>query len=132
MLDHVSITVGDWEAARLFYDAVMSALEIPVRASEDFWIGYGEAACPERPHATYLSVRREDKPNPSPGRHWCFKAPSREAVHAFWLAGIAAGGRDEGAPGLRPNYHPHYYAAFLTDPDGNRIEAVCHLPNGED
>ena len=59
-------------------------------------------------------------------RHWYFRAPSRAAVAAFHEAGIAAGGRDDGPPGLRPAYHPAYYAAFLLDPDGNRIEAVCH------
>jgi len=58
-------------------------------------------------------------------RHWCFKAKWRTQVDAFWDAGIAAGGSDEGPPGLR-NYHASYYAAFLRDPDGNRIEAVCH------
>ena len=61
-------------------------------------------------------------------RHWCFKAPSRAAVDAFHAAGLAHGGRDEGAPGLREHYHSHYYAAFLLDPAGNRIEAVCHDP----
>src|SRR3954463_6038211 len=60
------------------------------------------------------------------GRHWCFKAISRQAVDAFWRAGLETGGDDEGAPGVRENYHRTYYAAFLSDPDGNRIEAVCH------
>ena len=59
------------------------------------------------------------------GRHWCFKAKWRTQVDAFWDAGIAAGGSDDGPPGLR-DYHASYYAAFLRDPDGNRIEAVCH------
>jgi catechol 2,3-dioxygenase-like lactoylglutathione lyase family enzyme len=61
----------------------------------------------------------------SSGRHWCFKAKERTQVDAFWDAGIAAGGSDDGAPSLR-DYHASYYAAFLRDPDGNRIEAVCH------
>jgi catechol 2,3-dioxygenase-like lactoylglutathione lyase family enzyme len=59
-------------------------------------------------------------------RHWCFRAPSRAAVDAFHAEGLAHGGTDDGAPGLRPDYHETYYAAFLLDPDGNRIEAVCH------
>lgn len=59
-------------------------------------------------------------------RHWCFKAASREHVHAFFDAGVAAGGQSDGEPGLRPHYHAHYYAAFLVDPAGNRIEAVCN------
>ncbi len=61
-------------------------------------------------------------------RHWCFRAPDRSAVDAFHAAGLASGGRCDGPPRLRPEYHPHYYAAFLLDPDGNRIEAVCHRP----
>jgi catechol 2,3-dioxygenase-like lactoylglutathione lyase family enzyme len=65
------------------------------------------------------------KPDEAFGRHWCFKARWQTQVDAFWDAGIAAGGTDDGAPGLR-DYHASYYAAFLRDPDGNRIEAVCH------
>ena len=59
-------------------------------------------------------------------RHGCFKAPTREAVRWFFEAGLTHGGQDDGKPGLRPQYHPHYYAAFLIDPSGNRVEAVCH------
>jgi catechol 2,3-dioxygenase-like lactoylglutathione lyase family enzyme len=70
------------------------------------------------------------RPDEAAGRHWCFKAVSRAGVDAFWAAGLAHGGVDEGAPGLRPRYHPAYYAAFLRDPDGNRIEAACHRPDG--
>ena len=74
-----------------------------------------------------LSIRKGVRPEDAFGRHWCFKAERRNQVDAFWGAGIAAGGTSEGAPGLR-QYHPSYYAAFLRDPDGNRIEAVCHHP----
>ena len=70
---------------------------------------------------------RAPKPEEAFGRHWCFKAKWRTQVDAFWDAGIAAGGTDDGPPGLR-DYHASYYAAFLRDPDGNRIEAVCHHP----
>lgn len=126
MLDHVSITVGDLALAGRFYDAVLAALGVPRVGADEGWIGYGARADAEHPGRTYLSLRlgacRED----APGRHWCFKAPDRSAVDAFWAAGLAAGGTDDGAPGLRPHYHPTYYAAFLRDPDGNRIEAVCH------
>jgi catechol 2,3-dioxygenase-like lactoylglutathione lyase family enzyme len=62
------------------------------------------------------------------GAHICFRAPDRAAVDAFHTAALACGGRDDGAPGLRPNYHAHYYGAFVLDPDGHRIEAVCHAP----
>ncbi len=68
---------------------------------------------------------RVRSPRTRSGRHWCFKAKWRTQVDAFWDAGIAAGGSDDGPPGLR-SYHASYYAAFLRDPDGNRIEAVCH------
>jgi len=82
----------------------------------------GAAAYPDR---VYLTIRKGAKPDDAHGRHWCFKAKWRTQVDAFWDAGIAAGGTDDGAPGLR-DYHASYYAAFLRDPDGNRIEAVCH------
>ncbi len=65
---------------------------------------------------------------PAVGVHVAFRARDREAVDAFHAAALAHGGRDNGAPGLRPRYHPDYYAGFVFDPDGNRIEAVCHLP----
>jgi predicted lactoylglutathione lyase len=74
------------------------------------------------------SLSRSEKgsaPHQAYACHWCFKARSRTMVDAFWASGLASGGSDDGAPGLR-HYHPSYYAAFLRDPDGNRIEAVCH------
>jgi catechol 2,3-dioxygenase-like lactoylglutathione lyase family enzyme len=77
----------------------------------------------------HVSITVSDVPAAEPeeafGRHWCFKAKSRMQVDAFWHAGVAAGGKDEGRPGLR-DYHVSYYGAFLRDPDGNRVEAVCH------
>ena len=82
------------------------------------------AAYPER---VYLAIYRGERPDDAFDRHWCFKARWRTQVDAFWDAGIAAGGSDDGPPGLR-KYHASYYAAFLRDPDGNRIEAVCHQP----
>lgn len=128
MLDHVSITVSDLAAAERFYDAVLAAIgvaKVGVLPAEA-WIGYGARSDADHPERSYLSVRLGPRPEDAPRRHWCFKAPDRAAVDAFWHAGLAHGGRDNGAPGLRPEYHPSYYAAFLLDPDGNRIEAVCH------
>lgn len=125
MLDHVSITVPDIAAARPFYDAVMAAISVPVAGHSDSKLGYGLRCDARNPDRSYLSIRPGPS-GPANGRHWCFKAPNRRAVDAFWQAGIAAGGQDDGAPGLRPDYHPSYYAAFLRDPWGNRIEAVCH------
>lgn len=130
MIDHTSITVDDMAAAGAFYDAVMGALGYPrVGATED-WLGYGLRASPEHPQRSYVSIRRGARPELAQGRHWCFKAPSRAAVDAFHAAGLAAGGRDDGGPGLRAHYHPSYYAAFLVDPAGNRVEAVCHTEAG--
>jgi catechol 2,3-dioxygenase-like lactoylglutathione lyase family enzyme len=126
VLDHVSITVSNIARAESFYDAVFAALGVARVISEPNRIGYGERARADHPDLTYLSVRVGETVRVQ-GRHWAFKAATREAVDAFHAAGIAAGGRDEGAPGLRPHYHESYYAAFLLDPDGNRIEAVCHL-----
>ena len=129
MLDHISLTAADWVAAERFYDAVMDALGVPKvgRDAEEGWLGYGERCDAGHPEPSYFSVRRGAAPDAAAGRHVCFKAQSRAAVDAFWQAGLAFGGRNLGAPGLRPHYHATYYAAFLADPSGNRIEAVCHL-----
>lgn len=131
LLDHVSITVPGLGAARPFYDAVMRALGADKVYDRPDALGYGERCRPGSGQHSYLSVFAAGAAvDAATGarRHWCFKAPSRAAVDAFHAAGLAHGGRDEGAPGLREHYHPHYYAAFLLDPAGNRIEAVCHDP----
>ena len=125
MLDHVSITVSDIAAAERFYDAVMKVLGVVKVGRRDDWLGYGERARPAHPERVYISIRKGAKPDDAFGRHWCFNAKWRTQVDAFWDAGLAAGGSDDGAPGLR-DYHASYYAVFLRDPDGNRIEAVCH------
>ena len=127
MLDHVSITVSDIDGCEPFYDAIMQALAYPKVRRSEVRLGYGERCNANRPEGSYLSVKLGDRPEPAHSRHWCFKAHSRSAVDQFWLAGIEHGGQDDGQPGLRPEYHPDYYAAFLVDPSGNRIEAVCHL-----
>ena len=125
MLDHVSIAVTDIDRARRFYDPVMAALGIEAVVVEEGWIGYGARADRDHPERTYLSVRALPGAR-ADGRHCAFKAGSRAAVDRFWAAGLGSGGEDDGAPGLRPAYHSSYYAAFLKDPDGNRVEAVCH------
>jgi catechol 2,3-dioxygenase-like lactoylglutathione lyase family enzyme len=126
MLDHVSITVSGIAVAERFYDAVMAALGVAKVGARADWLGYGERARPEHPERSYLSIRLGEGATEAFGRHWCFKAPNRQAVDDFWRDGVAAGGIDDGPPAVRPAYHPHYYAAFLRDPDGNRVEAVCH------
>jgi catechol 2,3-dioxygenase-like lactoylglutathione lyase family enzyme len=127
MLDHVSITVSDISAAERFYDAIMEALGVIKVGSRENWLGYGERAEAAFPERVFIAIYKGPKPEEGSRRHWCFKARSRTQVDAFWKAGIAAGGSDDGPPGLR-DYHASYYAAFLRDPDGNRVEAVCNHP----
>lgn len=128
MLDHVSLGVADIARSRQFYDAVLQPLGLA--RIVDFGNGrgsdYGAAA---GSLGVQFTIAREGRvAAPYPGVHLCFRAPSRDAVRAFHAAAVAAGGRDDGAPGLRPQYHPDYYAAFVRDPDGHRIEAVTHVP----
>ncbi|MDQ0473751.1 VOC family protein [Labrys wisconsinensis] len=130
MLDHVSITVGNLARAERFYDAVFAALGVPKVGRDQRWAGYGLRADAGHPGRAYVSLVVADPPPAPDRRHWAFKAPSRAAVDAFHSAGLAHGGADDGAPAVRTAYHPHYYAAFLVDPDGNRVEAVCHAAAG--
>ena len=125
LIDDLAVTVRDLESAKPFYRAVMAALGATVAYDQNDAIGFGERNSPTASAHSYLSVFQSDRAVPDPRRHWCFKAPSAEAVRAFHAAGIAAGGSDAGAPGLR-SYHPGYYAAFLLDPEGNKAEAVFH------
>lgn len=125
VIDHVSITVNALEPALRFYDAIMQALGVPRVWVTERGIGYGTRNSAGDDSHSYLTIQLQ------PGmvadrRHWCFRAPDRAAVRAFHAAGIGQGGLDDGPPGLRPDYHDHYYAAFLLDPDGNRVEAVSH------
>lgn len=128
LLDHVSISVPDLERARPFYDAVMSALGCEKVYDRPYALGYGARCRTETPDETYLAVYLSAAASTDDKRHWCFKASSRGAVEAFHQAALQHGGSSDGAPGLRGNYHPTYYAAFARDPHGNRIEAVCHVP----
>ena len=130
LLDHVSITVRDLARAKPFYKAVMGALGAVVAYERDDAIGFGERNRAHDDAHTYLSVFESPPAAPDARRHWCFRAPSAEAVRAFHAAGLAAGGTDEGAPGLRPAYHAEYYAAFLLDPEGHKVEAVFHRGEG--
>jgi catechol 2,3-dioxygenase-like lactoylglutathione lyase family enzyme len=131
MIDHFSIAVSDLAPARQFYDAVLTTLGIARVGETATALSYGARADADHPERVYMAILLD--PNlrhASTRRHWSFKAPSRAGVDAFHAAGLAAGGADDGAPGLRPQYHPAYYAAFLLDPDGNRIEIVCHRRPG--
>jgi catechol 2,3-dioxygenase-like lactoylglutathione lyase family enzyme len=119
MIDHIGVAVSDVAKSKAFFQAALAPLGYKVvmdfgeaaglgaEGKPDFWIGAGK---------------------PGAGGHIAFAASNRGAVKAFYDAAIAAGGRDNGAPGLRPQYHPNYYGAFVIDRDGNNIEAVCHQP----
>ena len=126
LLDHVSIAVRDLDAARGFYDAIFAALRVPKVYERSDAIGYGARNRPGDDAHSYISIYHSPSATADRRRHWCFRAPSAADVDAFHAAGLAAGGSDAGAPGLRTEYHPGYYAAFLEDPEGNRVEAVSH------
>ena len=125
LLDHVSITVRDLAASRPFYEAVLGALGAVVAYERDDAIGFGQRNRPEDDSHTYLSVFQSQEASSDRRRHWCFRASSVEQVRAFHTAGLGAGGKDCGGPGLRP-YHSGYFAAFLLDPEENKVEAVFH------
>ncbi len=123
VLDHVSIMVSDLDTAGAFYDAVLGALGVPRLWRDGDRIRYGERGAPGE---TYVSIVEDPGVPAGDAGHWAFRAPDTAAVDAFHAAGLANGGSDDGPPGPRPAYHAHYYGAFLLDPDGNRVEAVCH------
>ena len=126
MLDHVSSGVSNLEGSRRFYDAALRPVGL-VR-TVDFQ-GRGSDYCAMAGQlGVEFTITIESNAPPLQGMHICFRAPNREAVHAFYTAAPAAGGRDDGKPGVREQYHPHCYAAFVVDPDGHRIEVVCHAP----
>ena len=130
MLDHMTFRVADIARTRAFYAACLAPLGYTLKHEERLadgsrMIGFDNGKFPD----TWFV----DGPSPwgghpaSTGCHLAWRAPSRAAVDEFHRAALAAGGRDNGAPGLRPQYHPNYYGAFVIDPDGNNVEAVCHL-----
>lgn len=131
MLHHLSFGVSDIEHASAFYDAVLAPLGY-VRVWSDLRpgeagqaVGYG---APGGGDKLALKLRPDGQRPPGPGFHLAFAAPDREAVARFHEAALRHGGRDNGEPGLRAQYGPHYYAAFVVDPDGHAIEAVFNEP----
>ncbi|HEU0218425.1 MAG TPA: VOC family protein [Stellaceae bacterium] len=119
MLDHVTLGVTDLDQSRAFYDRALAPLGIErLYADGENFSGYGV-----RPKAFFWIGRRAEVLT---GAHVAFAAPDRATVDAFYGAAIAAGGLDNGAPGLRLQYAPTYYGAFVLDPDGHNIEAVCY------
>jgi len=120
MLDHISVGVADLERAARFYEATLATLGLTKLVTRPATIGFGKAY-PE----FWINLRAGMAPvAPESGVHICLRARSIDAVDAFHAAALSAGGRSDGAPGLRPHDRVKYYAAFVVDPDGNRIEAV--------
>jgi catechol 2,3-dioxygenase-like lactoylglutathione lyase family enzyme len=120
MIDHLTLTVRELERSIAFYTRALLPLGYGVTMRFENFVGLGT---PKKPFFWL-------KPGavPTQPMHLAFVAPSRQAVDAFHAAALAAGAHDDGPPGLRPHYHPHYYGAFVVDPDGHPIEAVCHAP----
>ena len=126
MLDHIGITVSDLNRSREFYELALKPLGVTIQmaptpemiAAGFEGYGLGEAGKP------YFWLSRGEATN----IHIAFATPKRSDVDAFYAAALAAGGRDNGPPGIRAHYHPNYYGAFVWDPDGNNVEAVCHHP----
>jgi len=123
MFDHVSIGVRDIGRTKRFYDAALQPLGYKCLSEGEGSLGYGDKA-------VGLWISTTEKPVPADtasGLHFCFAAPSRKSIDAFHAAALQAGGRDNGWPGIRADYSAGYYAAFVVDPDGYRLEAYCDV-----
>ena len=125
MIDHVGVLVSDFEKSKAFYVHALAPTGHSKLVEPPGTVG-GDAPTAGFCHAdgSDFWIRQGDATNPP--IHIALRVPTRAAVDAFYEAAIAAGGRDNGAPGLRPQYHANYYGAFVLDPDGHNIEAVCH------
>ncbi|HET7567037.1 MAG TPA: VOC family protein [Gaiellaceae bacterium] len=122
VFDHVGLNVGDYAASRAFYEQALAPLGYSIVMDFPEWraCGFGVESKP----GFWISQREPV----GTGAHVAFHCEERAAVDAFHAAALAAGGADNGAPGVREHYHPSYYGAFVLDPDGNNVEAVCHRP----
>ncbi|HEU4402676.1 MAG TPA: VOC family protein [Candidatus Polarisedimenticolia bacterium] len=122
MIDHVGLKVKDFKKSLAFFAKSLAPLGYKVLAEYEDGAGLGTGKSPD------FWISKGDPPRP--GVHIAFASGKRAIVDRFHAAALSAGGRDNGAPGLRRDYHPDYYGAFVFDPDGNNIEAVCHDPKG--
>jgi catechol 2,3-dioxygenase-like lactoylglutathione lyase family enzyme len=122
VIDHLSVGVSDLARAGAFYDAVLATLGYARVLTHERALGWG----PPGARDEVFAVLAAERVTPGEGCHVAFRAPSREAVDAFHAVALEQGAVDEGAPGLRPAYGAGYYAAFVRDRDGYRVEAVCH------
>jgi catechol 2,3-dioxygenase-like lactoylglutathione lyase family enzyme len=118
MFDHVALNVSNAKKSKEFYEKALKPLGLGVVATFENWTGFGKGEKPQ-----FWIVTREPV---SRGAHLALTAPDRKSVDAFHAAAVAAGGKDNGKPGIRADYSPTYYAAFVHDPDGNNIEVVTH------
>jgi len=121
ILDHIVIAVRDFATSKAFYSAALAPLGIKIVKQHEGMAGFNQK---DERGGFWISGAGA----PPGSIHLAFVARNRAEVRAFYDAAIAAGARDNGAPGLRPQYHPDYYGAFVLDPDGHNIEAVCHEP----
>ena len=122
MIDHVGVNVKDYAVSQSWYEQALEPLGYRVIIAFDEWsaAGFGQEQKP-----VFWIAQREPL---GTGTHVAFASPDRETVHRFYDAALEAGGSDNGGPGLREHYHSTYYSAFVLDPDGNNVEAVCHKP----
>ena len=137
MIDHMTFRVSDIAKTQAFYTPALATLGYALIVEANYggsnMLGYGTPDA-NTPQGHKIDTWLIDGPSPygghstTTGCHLCWSAPDRAAVDAFYQAAMAHGGRDNGAPALRPHYHAPYYGAFVIDPDGNNIEAVCHAP----
>ncbi len=123
MFDHVGLRVRDLATSTRFFEQVLTPLGLGLQSEGGGYAGFGPKGAP----ALWLHAHVPPAGTVGVGTHLAFTAPSREAVDRFHAAGLAAGARDNGAPGLRRDYGETYYAAFLTDAEGNNVEAVCMM-----
>ena len=124
MFDHVVFGVSDYAASKAFFLKALEPLGVTVVSEGSLGI---ELCRPNSKSSLCIRLKPEEKPS---HLHLAFAAENRQQVDAFHRAALAAGGKDHGAPGLRPEYHANYYGAFVIGPDGHNIEAVCHEPGG--
>ena len=122
ILDHIGLSVSDYERSKAFFTQALAPLEIGLVTEVQGWAGFGRQG---RPQFWFGKGEAANQP-----MHIAFAADSREQVKAFHAAALAAGAQDNGPPGVREIYHPHYFGAFVIGPDGHNIEAVCHRPPG--
>ena len=130
MIDHMAFQVSDLKRSQEFYDKALAPLgykrlmEAPEKNAQGAWfLGWGDSL------DTDIWIGESQRTEPR--LHIAFRADNHQQVDEFYEAALAAGGKDNGKPGLRPHYHEHYYGAYVLDPDGHNVEAVCHTPQSK-